>query len=115
MIWAPRLNFRKDTGKAVMRVVIVGAGPGGLTLALSLQAAGIDAEVYEAVPKLKPLGVGINVLAEERAPQGLKDVSEVFSREELEAVASNYKRVAGFDPHALNARASLTPPRRAIA
>lgn len=60
-----------------MRVIIVGAGIGGLTLALSLHAAGIEAEVYEAVAELKPLGVGINVLphaVRELAELGLGDV-----------------------------------------
>src|SRR5436190_1126861 len=59
-----------------MRVVIVGAGLGGLTTALSLHAAGIDACVYEAAPQLQPLGVGINVLphaARELTELGLAD------------------------------------------
>ncbi|MFF4624201.1 flavin-dependent oxidoreductase [Nonomuraea jabiensis] len=44
-----------------MTVMIIGAGIGGLTTALSLHAAGIDCAVVEAVSELKPLGVGINV------------------------------------------------------
>ena len=43
-------------------VLIVGAGVGGLTLALALHEAGIQCRVYEAAPEIKPLGVGINVL-----------------------------------------------------
>jgi 2-polyprenyl-6-methoxyphenol hydroxylase-like FAD-dependent oxidoreductase len=43
-------------------VAIIGAGIGGLTLALSLHAAGISCRVYEAAPDIKPLGVGINLL-----------------------------------------------------
>jgi 2-polyprenyl-6-methoxyphenol hydroxylase-like FAD-dependent oxidoreductase len=42
-------------------VVIVGAGIGGLTTALALQARGIPAVVLEAAPELRPLGVGINI------------------------------------------------------
>src|SRR4051794_27371905 len=45
-----------------MNVLIVGAGVGGLTLALCLQRAGIAARVFEASPEIRPLGVGINVL-----------------------------------------------------
>ena len=47
---------------ASLDVLIVGAGVGGLTLALCLQRAGIRARVFEASPELRPLGVGINVL-----------------------------------------------------
>ncbi|MEZ4712531.1 MAG: flavin-dependent oxidoreductase [Caldilineaceae bacterium] len=43
-------------------VVIAGAGPGGLVLALALHQRGIPVQVFEAVPELKPLGVGINLL-----------------------------------------------------
>ncbi|HEY2558657.1 MAG TPA: flavin-dependent oxidoreductase [Caldimonas sp.] len=43
-------------------VVIVGAGIGGLTLALALHRAGIACRVYDAAADLQPLGVGINVL-----------------------------------------------------
>jgi 5-methylphenazine-1-carboxylate 1-monooxygenase len=45
-----------------MKVVIVGAGIGGLTLGLMLHEKGIDVELYEAVGEMKPLGVGINLL-----------------------------------------------------
>lgn len=45
-----------------MNVIIVGAGIGGLTLALELHATGIDCRIYEAAPDLAPVGVGINVL-----------------------------------------------------
>ncbi|MBF9129731.1 flavin-dependent oxidoreductase [Plantactinospora sp. S1510] len=43
-------------------VAIVGAGIGGLVLALELHDAGIPCRVYEAVPEIRPLGVGINIL-----------------------------------------------------
>ena len=43
-------------------ILIVGAGVGGLTLALMLERAGIPCRVYEAAPDIRPIGVGINVL-----------------------------------------------------
>src|SRR5438105_8508936 len=46
-----------------MKVVIAGAGIGGLVAAMCLQRAGFDVEVYEAVGELRPLGVGINIQA----------------------------------------------------
>ena len=44
------------------RVAIVGAGIGGLTLALCLHRAGIACRVYEQAAEIRPLGVGINLL-----------------------------------------------------
>jgi len=55
-----------------MRVIVVGAGIGGLTAALSLHAAGIDVEVHEAVAELRPLGVGINLL-----PHAVRELTEL--------------------------------------
>ena len=45
-----------------MAVLIAGAGIGGLTTALMLHARGIPCAVYEAAPKVREVGVGINVL-----------------------------------------------------
>lgn len=46
-----------------MKVLIAGAGIGGLATLLSLHAAGItDISIRESVPELRPLGVGINLL-----------------------------------------------------
>jgi 2-polyprenyl-6-methoxyphenol hydroxylase-like FAD-dependent oxidoreductase len=53
-------------------VIIVGAGVGGLVLALSLHQAGIACRVYEAVPEIKPLGVGINLL-----PHAARELDEL--------------------------------------
>jgi 2-polyprenyl-6-methoxyphenol hydroxylase-like FAD-dependent oxidoreductase len=43
-------------------VLVIGAGIGGLTLALALDRAGIPCRVFEAAAEMLPLGVGINVL-----------------------------------------------------
>ena len=45
-----------------MQVLIVGAGIGGLTTAISLRKKGFDVQLYESANKIKPLGVGINLL-----------------------------------------------------
>jgi 2-polyprenyl-6-methoxyphenol hydroxylase-like FAD-dependent oxidoreductase len=43
-------------------------------------------------------------LVEERAPGGFDNVTDVLSRQELEDIAANYKRVAGFQVEGLNAK-----------
>jgi len=44
------------------RIIVVGAGIGGLTTALSLHEIGARVDVFERVHELRPLGVGINLL-----------------------------------------------------
>jgi 5-methylphenazine-1-carboxylate 1-monooxygenase len=45
-----------------VRVLIAGAGPGGLTAALHLARLGIECELYESVGQIRQLGVGLNLL-----------------------------------------------------
>ncbi|MBB3178712.1 2-polyprenyl-6-methoxyphenol hydroxylase-like FAD-dependent oxidoreductase [Variovorax sp. Sphag1AA] len=42
-------------------VLIAGGGIGGIALALTLHQIGVPCIVFEAVPELQPLGVGINL------------------------------------------------------
>ena len=44
-----------------LKVVVVGAGMGGLTTALAMQRAGYDVEVYDRVKELRPAGAGISL------------------------------------------------------
>lgn len=45
-----------------MKVLIAGAGIGGLTTALFLHRAGIEVEIFERAEEVRELGVGINML-----------------------------------------------------
>ena len=65
-----------------MHALIVGGGIGGLTAALSLHDAGISAQVFEAVPEIQPLGVGINVL-----PHAVRELTELGLEARLSATA----------------------------
>jgi len=47
-------------------------------------------------------------LVEERAPDGFTDLADVVSREELEEIAVDYKRIGGFEVDKLNNRPSLS-------
>ncbi|QKJ18379.1 flavin-dependent oxidoreductase [Microbacterium hominis] len=56
-----------------MRIVIVGAGIGGLAAALSLHAAGLrEIAVFERAPQIRGLGVGINLL-----PHAMRELTEL--------------------------------------
>jgi len=65
-----------------MKVIIVGAGVGGLVTALMLHARGIDCEVFEQADAIRELGVGINTL-----PHAIKELAELGLLERLDAVA----------------------------
>lgn len=75
-------------------VIVLGAGIGGLTLALSLHQAGIACRVYEAVPELKPLGVGINLL-----PHAVRELSELGLAAALDAVGVQTRESVFFNSH----------------
>ena len=49
------------------------------------------------------------MLFRSRAPAGFAHIHEAIGEDELEAVAGGYKKAAGFDLEALNARPSLQP------
>jgi 2-polyprenyl-6-methoxyphenol hydroxylase-like FAD-dependent oxidoreductase len=91
-------------------VIIVGAGIGGLTLALALHRVGIACRVYEAADAIRPVGVGINLLphaVRELTALGLQDALARMGVMTREAVFFNrfgqliYRedlgRFAGFD------------------
>ena len=63
-----------------MHVLIVGGGIGGLATALSLHKAGIEVTVFEAVSKIRPLGVGINML-----PHATRELTELGLQDALAA------------------------------
>jgi 5-methylphenazine-1-carboxylate 1-monooxygenase len=65
-----------------MKVIIAGAGVGGLVSALMLHARGIDCEVFEQADVVRELGVGINTL-----PHAIKELAELGLLDRLDAVA----------------------------
>lgn len=63
-------------------ILIAGAGPVGLTLALLLHRQGKSVQLYEAVTELKPLGVGINLL-----PHSVRVLYDLNLGEKLDQIA----------------------------
>jgi 5-methylphenazine-1-carboxylate 1-monooxygenase len=61
-----------------MKVIIVGGGISGLTLAMSLHQIGVEVRIYEAAREVTPLGVGINV-----QPNAVRELTELGLGEKL--------------------------------
>ncbi len=64
-----------------MKITIVGGGIGGLSLALALHQRGLACEVYETVPEVKELGVGITLL-----PHAMRELAALGLQAPIEAV-----------------------------
>jgi 2-polyprenyl-6-methoxyphenol hydroxylase-like FAD-dependent oxidoreductase len=77
-----------------VHILIAGAGIAGLTTALSLHAAGIEAQVVDSAPELKPLGAGINLL-----PHAVRELTELGLGPSLAATGIATTRQAHFDRH----------------
>src|SRR6202034_4895589 len=75
----------------VRMVLIAGGGIGGLTVAVSKPQNGVAAKVFESLPELKPLGVGINVL-----PHAVRELIELGLHERLDAVGVATRELAYF-------------------
>ena len=72
-----------------MKVAILGGGIAGLGFALGLHARGIDCEVFESVPEVREMGVGITLL-----PHATREMEALGVLPQLEAVAiENYESV----------------------
>jgi 2-polyprenyl-6-methoxyphenol hydroxylase-like FAD-dependent oxidoreductase len=65
-----------------MKIIIAGAGIGGLVTALMLHARGIDCEVFEQADAIRELGVGINTL-----PHAIKELSGLGLLDRLDEAA----------------------------
>jgi 2-polyprenyl-6-methoxyphenol hydroxylase-like FAD-dependent oxidoreductase len=64
------------------KIIIIGAGIGGLTTALSLHAKGFEVDIYESAKEIKPLGVGINLL-----PHAVRVLTNLGLIKELSGIA----------------------------
>jgi 5-methylphenazine-1-carboxylate 1-monooxygenase len=63
-------------------VIVAGGGIGGLATALTLHQIGVRCVVFEAVPEMRPLGVGINL-----QPNAVRELYDLgFTQWELERV-----------------------------
>lgn len=75
-----------------MDVLIIGAGIGGLTLALELHERNIPCRIFESAPEIKAVGVGINLL-----PHATKALSALGLVPALAKVAVETQEAAFFN------------------
>ncbi|MFT4050716.1 MAG: flavin-dependent oxidoreductase [Microbacterium sp.] len=76
-----------------MRIAIAGAGIGGLSLALSLNAAGFDdISIHERTPRLRGLGVGLNLL-----PHAMRELTELGLADRVAALGVAPSTLAYFN------------------
>ena len=89
-------RMRREQGSTAgvdgLDVAIIGAGIGGLTLALMLHEAGIACSVYEAAPQIRPLGLGINIL-----PHASKELCRLGLEPDLARVGVQTKEAVFFN------------------
>jgi 2-polyprenyl-6-methoxyphenol hydroxylase-like FAD-dependent oxidoreductase len=64
------------------KLIIVGGGISGLTLALSLHELGIPCRIYEGAPAFQRLGVGLNL-----HPHGVRELTQLGLQAELAMLA----------------------------
>jgi salicylate hydroxylase len=65
-------NKPREFPIASWKVAIIGAGLGGLTVALALRKQGIEAQVYEKARELRPVGAGLTLF-----PNGLNSLGAI--------------------------------------
>lgn len=65
-----------------LKVIVIGAGIGGLTCAIACRCAGYDVEVYDRVEKLQPSGGGIILW-----PNGVKALKVLGLNDSIAAIA----------------------------
>ncbi len=71
-----------------MKVLIAGAGVGGLTLALMLHRRGIESVIFEQASEIREVGVGINIL-----PHAIKELAALDLLPKLDAAGIRTKEL----------------------
>ncbi|MEM8504173.1 MAG: FAD-dependent urate hydroxylase HpxO [Cyanobacteria bacterium P01_D01_bin.1] len=88
-----------------LKVVVVGAGMGGLTTALAMQRAGYEVEVYDRVKELRPAGAGISLWS-----NGVKVLNRLGLGPEISEIGGPMQQMAYYAKSGeLLTRFSLSP------
>ncbi len=74
--------------------IVIGGGISGFTVAMRLHRLGIDVRVFEAVPEIRELGVGINI-----QPNGVKELYNLGFKAALEQLGAPVEKLSYFNKH----------------
>jgi len=72
-----------------LKIIVIGAGMGGMTSAIALKQAGYDAEAFEAVKEMRPVGAAISVWS-----NGVKCLNRLGLSHEIAALGGDLERMA---------------------
>ncbi|MBT0726415.1 FAD-dependent urate hydroxylase HpxO [Rosenbergiella australiborealis] len=75
-----------------MKAIIIGAGIGGMSSAISLENKGISTEVFEAVKEMKPVGAAISIW-----PNGVKCLNALGMGDKIRAIGGDMQSMAYYD------------------
>ena len=71
-----------------LKVIIIGAGIGGLTAGIALKQAGYEVEIYDRVRELRPIGAGISLWS-----NGVKVLNRLGLGAEIAAIGGKMERM----------------------
>jgi 2-polyprenyl-6-methoxyphenol hydroxylase-like FAD-dependent oxidoreductase len=77
-----------------LEILVAGGGIAGLAFALALHRRGLPCRIYESVPELRPLGVGITLL-----PHAMRELAALGLDEALQAEAIENRESLFFTRH----------------
>ena len=72
-----------------LKVIIIGAGMGGLATGIAMRQAGYEVEIYDRVSQLRPAGAGISLWS-----NGVKVLNRLGLGKEIAAIGGAMERVA---------------------
>lgn len=75
-----------------LKVIVIGAGMGGLTTALAMEQAGYDVEIYDRVSALRPAGAGISLWS-----NGVKVLNRLGLGDEIATIGGPMTRMAYYN------------------
>lgn len=77
-----------------LKVIVIGAGMGGMTAAIALRQAGYDVRAFEAVKEMRPVGAAISLWS-----NGVKCLNRLRLSREIAALGGTMDRMAYRDGH----------------